>query len=397
MSPGTREVGGGRASPSLDARSGTAVDETLRLAIVQRVCTPYRVPLFNAISDVPGIRARVFHGSDLPGTKVRNADDFGALDHEELPTVVRPVAGRRWVWHHGLRRSLERFGPDVILAEGESNFPSYLQVLLHRRANPSVRTIHWSLGGLPGRGRTRGVRGAVARALRSQFDRFLVYSSFGRRCLEQEGLDPGRIHVAVNVSHSAGHLQSAANEESSPVEARRSLGLEEAFTVLYCGSFEPQKRPDLLLDLAGSPALSGIQFVAVGDGPLLAGLRERAAEAGLDNLHLPGRVVSTLPLYYRAADVLVVPGRGGMVISEAMAWELPVLVHQADGTEYDLIANELTGVRVGSVGEFEPWIRRLANDPGMARRWGRTGRARLEEAFTTEHMVDSILQAVRGP
>ena len=38
-----------------------------------------------------------------------------------------------------------------------------------------------------------------------------------------------------------------------------------------------------------------------------------------------------------SADVVVVPGRGGIVISEAMVHGVPVIVHQADGTEYELV------------------------------------------------------------
>jgi glycosyltransferase involved in cell wall biosynthesis len=353
------------------------------------------VPLFEKLARVPGIHSRVLHGADLPGTKVRNAPDLGALDHRELPTLSRRVAGRHLVWHRGLRRALMDFRPDVILAEGESNFPNYLQVLRYARSNPSVRTIHWSLGGLPGRGSGGGPREALRSALRRRFDRYLVYSSFGRRCLVDQGIDPALVSVAVNTSDSERHMRAADTFELTPEEARRSLGLAEAFTVLYCGSFELPKRPDVLLDLARSPELEGIQFVGIGDGPLRGPLYDAVTEGGLENLHLPGRVGPELPAYYRAADVLIVPGRGGMVISEAMAWSLPVLVHEADGTEYDLVEDRSSGARVASVAEFGPSIRRLAREPALAKEWGRTGRSRLEAAFTTEHMVDAIVRAVR--
>ena len=40
---------------------------------------------------------------------------------------------------------------------------------------------------------------------------------------------------------------------------------------------------------------------------------------------------------------MIVPGRGGMNISESLAFGLPVIVHQADGIEYDLIKNGRNG------------------------------------------------------
>ena len=49
---------------------------------------------------------------------------------------------------------------------------------------------------------------------------------------------------------------------------------------------------------------------------------------------------------YCKADIVYVPGRGGMIISEAMAFACPVILHEADGTEYDLVINGKTGFRI---------------------------------------------------
>ena len=42
---------------------------------------------------------------------------------------------------------------------------------------------------------------------------------------------------------------------------------------------------------------------------------------------------------YKAIDLLVLPGRGGIVISEALSLGVPVLVYQGDGVELDLIVD----------------------------------------------------------
>ena len=76
--------------------SGTRkVFSQLSLAILQRVCTGYRLELFRRLAARPELRVRVFIGDDQPGTKVKSAPDLGDLDVVRLPTRWLG-SGRRW-------------------------------------------------------------------------------------------------------------------------------------------------------------------------------------------------------------------------------------------------------------------------------------------------------------
>ena len=112
-------------------------------------------------------------------------------------------------------------------------------------------------------------------------------------------------------------------------------------------------------------------------------------------MHLPGRVTTELAWYYRAADVLLIPGRGGIVMSEAMAFGLPVVVHQADGTEYDLVLDGVTGLRLseGACEDFRKALESLHDDPQRCAEMGAEGRRRLQRCWTTDNMVSQIIRA----
>jgi glycosyltransferase involved in cell wall biosynthesis len=47
-----------------------------------------------------------------------------------------------------------------------------------------------------------------------------------------------------------------------------------------------------------------------------------------------------LQSYFAAADLFVLPGTGGLAIQEAMAFALPVIVAEGDGTQNDLVRPE---------------------------------------------------------
>lgn len=239
-----------------------------------------------------------------------------------------------------------------------------------------------------------GLRGWAVNFLRRRFDAFVVYSSYGKQVLVANGFDEDRIFVAVNVSDLSRHLALA--EDVSHDEAKRNLGNDGRFMVLFVGAMTREKRLEVLLDAASELAPDRYRVVLIGDGDVYGWLAEQIAARRLDHVELAGRVTEGLENYYHSADVVALPGRGGMVISEAMAYGCPVIAYQADGTEYDLVVDGATGVRLrkGTAVELRGAIQQLGAAGGGARRMGREAKRRVTEQFNTDTMVSSILAAV---
>jgi glycosyltransferase involved in cell wall biosynthesis len=370
----------------------------LSLAILQRVCTSYRLELFRRLAARADLRVRVFIGEDLPESKVQSTSDFGDLDVVKLPTRWLGLGRRVVPLHRGLAAALRGFDPDVILSEGDSHLAAFLTASRVRSERAGRALIHWGLGGLPGTDPGTRLVDRLKRPLQARADAFLVYSSFGREVLERIGHPADRIVVAVNVSDTERHCAVADALAMSRSEARRALGIPDRFTVLCVGALDANKRPDVLIDAAGGLDPGSYALVFAGSGPELEPLRARVRERGLENVFLPGAVApGELARYYRAADVLALPGRGGMVISEAMCHRLPVIVHLADGTELDLVREGETGLRLraGNPLDFRRAIEELAADPGRAGRLGLAGRRLVEREFSMGAMVERVLEACR--
>jgi len=369
----------------------------LSLAILQRVCTGYRLELFRRLAARPELRVRLFVGDDLPNSKVRSTADFADLDVVKLPTKWFGIGGRVVPRHRGLASALREFAPDVILSEGDSHLLAFLTAARVRSERPGRALVHWGLGGLPGDEAGR-LANRLKRPLQSLADAFLVYSSFGSEVLVQVGHPRERIVVAVNVSDTDRHRALADSLGETRSEARAALGLSDRFAVLSVGAMDANKRVDVLIEAVAGLEPSAFQLLVVGGGDLLEDLRASVSQRSLGNVHLVGAVPpSDLARYYRAADVLALPGRGGMVISEAMAHRLPVIVHQADGTETDLVRDGDTGIRLASGGsaDFAAAIERLAADPDGCRRMGEAGRRLVDEELNMGAMVERVLEACR--
>ena len=368
----------------------------LKLAILQRVCTAYRRDLMLKMASSPGLQVRVFIGDNLPNSKVRSATDFKGLDVVRHKSWFLPVKRSHLPYHFGLLRSLRAYQPDVILCEGESHALGYLKALLYRFSQRQTGLIYWTQGGVPGEKRNPGrLRRLWITNMQRRFDRLIVYSTFGKEFTEQHGIDGQKIVVATNVGDTERFLHRAESLELDKTAAREKIGLPERFTVLYVGQLDPDKKPDLLLEVARHPDMHQVNFVFAGDGQMLQQLREQAE--GLENVFLPGRINDGLDHYYGAANALVAPGQAGIVFSEGMAFSLPLLVGQSDGTEFDLIEQSRSGLRIFPVNveNFRGAILDLALAPERAQEWGERGHEMIRGRFSQMSMAATIVDTVR--
>jgi D-inositol-3-phosphate glycosyltransferase len=141
-------------------------------------------------------------------------------------------------------------------------------------------------------------------------------------------------------------------------DARSALGLKDERIILFVGRIEPLKGIDILIN-AASLLESDVEctvLVVGGDDSSqseVAELRDLARDRGIEHrVAFVGAVDhETLPLYYNAADVCVVPSHYesfGLVAVEAMASGVPVVASRVGG---------LTGtIKDGETGYLVPWL-----------------------------------------
>ncbi len=146
--------------------------------------------------------------------------------------------------------------------------------------------------------------------------------------------------------------------------------------------------------LAVAPALrERLRLVMVGEGPLRAQVAEVLQQAGAADLAwLPGERAD-VPAVMRGLDGFVLPSLAEGIsntILEAMASGLPV-VATAVGGNPDLVAAGQTGLLVpaGKTDALAVALLQMAGDPAAAAAMGRAGRARVEQEFSLQVMVNA--------
>lgn len=190
-----------------------------------------------------------------------------------------------------------------------------------------------------------------------------------------------------------------------PGDVARRGASEGPLQIVCVGRLHPQKGQAVLLDAVGEAVARGADHHLHFWGDALAEHTEieQGLHAQVDALGLAGRVTwhgysSDVAAMYRGMDVAVVPSTWpegfSLVTAEAQAAGLATIA-TAPGGPADIIVDGITGrlVGLGDADEIRAALDECA-DPDTRSSWGRAGRARYLELFTTERSASGVAAAV---
>lgn len=195
------------------------------------------------------------------------------------------------------------------------------------------------------------LRDQVKRRVVGMFAAGLVGGTVHRRYLERLGMAEDRIFTGYDVVDNEHFWQGAARARDKADAVRSDYGLPERY-FLASSRFLPKKNLVRLVQAyAAYRAEAGRhawKLVLLGDGPLRTELLAVRRAHGLEeDLMLPGfRQYGELPAYYGLAGAFVhasVQEEWGLVVNEAMAAGLPVIVSDRCGCARDLVAEGANG------------------------------------------------------
>lgn len=207
-----------------------------------------------------------------------------------------------------------------------------------------------------------------------------------------------------------------------PDEAKCAIGVpKEDQMLLFVGRIEPLKGVDTLIRAIAHMRTRGVgekyphYLAIIGGDPNanerdmnseMARLQNLSRELGLQDLvlYLGKRSQSSLPYYYSAADVLIMPSHYesfGMVALEAMACGTPVVASQVGGLAF-LIQDGVTGFVVpgGDPVALSDRLTELISQPDLRKRLGEQAAAYAREyawEIITDRVLDLYYEVLKVP
>jgi glycosyltransferase involved in cell wall biosynthesis len=377
-------------------------ERPIRVAAVFPEPTPYRAPLLDRIAALPEIDLTVLYASDTVAGRTWSVEPR----HRAVFLRGIRVPGASRILHHdypvtpGIRKALSEAQPDVVVVSGWSTFAAKAAIAWCRvNAVPYLLVVESHDEG-PRRGWRRTVKGTVVPPIVRQASGILATGTLARSSMIARGAAPERVRVFANTVDVEAFGSRA--DELAPVRAdlRRQLGAEpEDVVVLSVARLASEKRLDVLVQAFAAARDPRLLLVVAGEGPERETLEELVAEAGV-RARLVGDVEwERIVELYVAADVFALVSERepwAVVVNEAAACGLPLLLTDRVGAAHDLLRDGENGVLVGAgdVAATSAALRLLCADADLRREMGARSRE-LARDWGYGPSVESFLAAVR--
>lgn len=377
----------------------------LRILAVIVNLVPYHVARWSAVAEA---------GHQVVLLQRRAGDPFAVLATAadqapfQLHTLADPLAGSP-PWHEQLLAWIDQLKPQLLVVSGYS-FPESLAALwaAAERRLPVVLCSESNWHDAPRRPWSEALKRRVVRLSQAA----LVGGEPQATYLERLGLAPEAIFRGYNAVNNE-HFASAERWRQQGAAARQRLGLPPRY-LLAVSRFTAKKNLGGLIEgfalwCRDAPTEhNNLSLVILGDGPLRSDLEAQVVALGLqERVVLPGPCAYTdLPSRYGLAEAFIHAStveQWGLVVNEAMAAGLPVLVSATCGCAPELVQPGVTGLRfnprqASAIAAAIQWL--VALPPASRQSLGEASQRRVSSygpaAFATGLEV-AALHALRQP
>ena len=322
---------------------------TRKTVILTEIIAPYRIPVFNALARREGVDLHVIFlaETDKALRQWRIYTDEIRFSYEVLPSWRWRAGKHSLLVNRGLWSALDAASPQAILCGGYNYPASWESLWWARRRN--VRFVLWTESNQRDQRSGRAGVEWLKRYFVNSCNAFVVPGKSSFAYLQTLGVSEQVIFTAPNAVDNTFFATQAEKTRAHPAEFREKFGLPARF-ILFVGRLVPEKGVFDLLEAYAkleSGLRSEVGLVFAGDGVSREELAQQAKRISPGMVCFPGFAQrEDLAGLYALAETLVLPTHSdpwGLVVNEAMACGLPIIVSSVAGCSADLVEDGWNG------------------------------------------------------
>lgn len=360
----------------------------MKVTIVQRRLTHYRVPLFNKMKkelNEKGIQLELVYGT--PASSEIQKKDNGSIDWgHQVKTKYFTIFGFRLSWipfPNNLKNS------NLIIITQENSIISNYKLLLQRSLNTKI--AFWGHGANFQSRNPNSLSEKFKRLLNKYVDWWFAYTHISVDLVTKTNFPYENItnlENAVDVSALKKDILLAKNSLSSA---------GSGYNGIYIGSLYKEKRLEFLLKSAAKikNRVPGFQLTVVGDGPDAA-LVEDFCIANPWCKYVGFQDNKGKAYYLAQSNVMLNPGLVGLGILDSFASGVPLITTDCKlhSPEVDYLAHDINGLIVqDSVSEYVDMVVTFFNDDTLRTRLV-DGALTSSKHYTIENMSNNFVAGI---
>lgn len=296
---------------------------------------------------------------------------------------------------------LLKLKPEVIVIPGWSDMPSYISALYcfftgHKLVLRSESTAYE-------RSFRRTFFMPIAKLMIKMADAYITSGTRAKEYLVSLGANPQNVFVGYSPIDVDYFQEKSTLSATAKANIRSKMGVtSKSKVVLFVGQLIIRKGVFDLINAFAPIAFDDLDAVLVfiGYGPELNNLKHRARELNIQNkvIFIDFVPNEELPCYFAASDIFVLPSHEetwGIVVNEAMACGLPVIVNSLVGSSSDLVKNNQNGYLYSSANpkSLEKLIRILLINSNLRKLMSFRSRE-IAKRFNFNQLIEAFIQSI---
>jgi glycosyltransferase involved in cell wall biosynthesis len=251
-----------------------------------------------------------------------------------------------WKRITGILKAIQSFKPDVVNLTGYYDIASWV-ILLYCKIKGIKTTLSNESTAIDHH--RNSLKEFFKSLIIKQFDGYFNFGTLSKKYLLSLGAEPKKMLVSRNCVDNKVLKNIYQKYLPERVERQKSLKLASK-NLIFVGRLIDYKNLNLFLEAFGvakSKSKNGWGVIILGDGDLKENLKQFVKNSNIQNVSFQmGVSWQQVPQYLALSDVLVLPSYSepwGLVVNEAMACGLPVIVSEKCGCAIDLVKNGQNG------------------------------------------------------
>ena len=395
-----------RAARAERAAARSAFDsmrnEPVRVTLVIPEPTPFRTVMLDRVATRPELDLTVLYAGSTVQRRTWTIEPM----HRAVFLEGRRVPGLYRLLRHEYPISLGVFGalaasrPEVVVVSGWSTFASQAAAGWCRSHGVPYVMLVESNERDARPGWRRAVKGAVVPPILRGADEVLVVGKLAHESMLARGVDPGLLSLFADTIDVAEFGRAADALRPRRDELRADAGLLPGdIVILSVARLAPEKGPDTLVRAVAHARDLRLVLVLAGSGAERARLEALAAELGVRLVILPDVPWNRIVERFAIADLFALLSRHepwGVVVNEAAACGLPLVVSDRVGAAFDLVEDG----RNGAIVPADDWvaageaIRAFAADAERRQKAGDASRELMRE-WGYEPSIQNLITVAR--
>jgi glycosyltransferase involved in cell wall biosynthesis len=377
--------------------------ENLKVILITNIISPYRIPLFNAISKDANFDFKVVALAE------REKNREWQILKEKIKFDYQVLFGWHWFFwgvkrevaihlNRGVFKMLFKNNPDIVITSGYDSL-AYWQAFLYGKVFRK-KFILWNETTLLSVGSLRGIRKLLKKIIIKGSDKYIASGVEAKKYLGYLGAEIENIHISISTVDVNYFRNTTLKDRNNKDYLMRRKKYPE-YLILYVGQLIKRKGIIQVLKALDNLRDPEIGLIIVGSGPQEKELKKFCEEKNLNDIFFEGfQQQEMLPKYYALADIFILPSFKevwGLVVNEALASGLYVLSSKYAGASYDLIKEGWNGeiFDPNDIAEIIDLIKRIKGDINNLRKQRDSISQNACKEFNIENSAQEFVKAIK--